>query len=59
MAKYELVTNSVWANTEIAHEIEGDYDNEYEALEAFGGEKAAEEQAMEDQGPEYIVREVE
>lgn len=59
MAKYQLVTNCTWAGTEQYHDIDGDFNSEEEAIEAFGGHDAAWEQAIEDHSPEYYVEKVE
>ena len=36
MAKWQLVTSTIWMGTEQYHDIDGDYETEEEALEAFG-----------------------
>lgn len=58
MAKFQLVTTSTWSGTECYHEIDGDFENEEEALEAFGEDEAW-QQALEDHSPEYYVEKVE
>lgn len=57
MAKYVLKTSSNWTG-EKEHKIEGDFENEDEALEAFGGHDEAFHQAIEDHAPGYRVEEV-
>jgi len=57
--KWILKTTSAWAGTEQIHEIEGEYETEEEALEAFGGFEDAEMQAQEDHGVEWCVEEEE
>ena len=59
MAKYQLVTNCNWVGCECYHKIEGDFDSEQEALDAFGGDDVAWQQALEDHAPEYYVEKVE
>jgi hypothetical protein len=53
--KYKLVTATTWYGTEQEHEIDGDFDNEDDALEAFGGSDAAQCQAEEDHGLEWYI----
>jgi len=59
MAKWQLITQCTWAGTEQYHDIEGDYENEDEAIEAFGGDDAAWVQVLEDHAPEYHVQKIE
>ena len=59
MAKYQLVTSCEWAGTEQYHDIDGDFETEEEALEAFGGDDAAYQQAIEDHSPEYHMEKLE
>lgn len=59
MAKYQLVTNSAWAGTDQYHEIDGEFENEDEALEAYGGADNAEVQAQDDHGVEWHIERVE
>lgn len=59
MARYNLVTRSCWAGTECYHEIDGDFESPEDALEAFGGEDAAYDQAIEDHCPEYSIELIE
>lgn len=59
MPKYQLVTNSTWAGTDQYHVIDGDFENEDAALEAFGGVGDAEIQAQEDHGVEWHIELVE
>lgn len=58
MAKYRLVTRCAWAGTEIYHRVYGDFENEEDALEAFGGEEEAQEQANRDHRPEFYMEEL-
>lgn len=58
MAKYQLVTKCAYVGTETYHEIEGDFKSEKEALEAFGGDEVANDQAQQDVEPEYYLEEV-
>jgi len=59
--KFRLVTTCAWAwaGAEKYHEIEGEYETEDKALEAFGGAEEAYQQAVEDHCPDYHVEEVE
>ena len=59
MKKYKLVTTCAWSGAEVEHEIEGEYKNEEEALEAFGGEDEAWQQAIEDHEPQFHIEEEE
>jgi len=58
MKKYQLVTKSTWVGTEQYHEIDGEYEDDEAALEAFGGQEEAEIQAQEDHQVEWYVVEV-
>ena len=57
--KFRLITSCAWGNIEEYHEIDGEYETPEEALEAFGGEEEAYQQAIEDSCLDYYIQEVE
>lgn len=57
--KFRLVTTCAWVGAEGHHEIEGEYETYLEALEAFGGDEEAYQQAIEDHCPDYYIEECE
>ena len=57
--RYRMICTSKWHGTEVEEEIEGDFENEEEAIEAFGGYNIAMAWAVEEQGVEYWAEPIE
>ena len=55
--KWMLKTYCTYSGTETYHEIDGDWETEEKALEAYGGHDAAWQQAIEDTDPGYCIEE--